>query len=405
MKRFLVIILLSFVSVLSSTAQNTSIQQMIESISADSLQKNVQELESYPSRFLFSDYGRDVAFYLKERMQGYGFEVVIDSFYLEDFYYLRSVPMNSGWLYNVLCLKRGTTAVDTSLFFGAHYDCISTNEEGFTDFEHYAPGADDNASGVATLLELARVWNEYDISSRYNLRIEFYAGEELGLLGSNDRMHKLASPWTMEVLGMINLDMVGYNETDTISINYYTNSDEYTSKAVENTRLYTDLTPKLTDEYINASDSWNFYIWGLKTVFLTENDFSPYYHTLQDSSKYLDFDYMKKICAVAFSLACDFAKAEGNSVALAEIERNESDIIDFCQTDRYLRFQTFENYDKSQLIIVDNMGRLRINTPLSTFVVGENAYQVDISHLGDGFYNLLITSSQKRINKKFILVR
>ncbi len=122
MKRFLVIILLSFVSVLSSTAQNTSIQQMIESISADSLQKNVQELESYPSRFLFSDYGRDVAFYLKERMQGYGFEVVIDSFYLEDFYYLRSVPMNSGWLYNVLCLKRGTTAVDTSLFFGAHYD-------------------------------------------------------------------------------------------------------------------------------------------------------------------------------------------------------------------------------------------------------------------------------------------
>lgn len=84
-------------------------------------------------------------------------------------------------------------------------------------------------------------------------------------------------------------------------------------------------------------------------------------------------------------MACDFAKAEGNSVALAEIERNESDIIDFCQTDRYLRFQTFENSDKSQLIIVDNMGRLRINTPLSTFVVGENAYQVDISHLGDGF--------------------
>lgn len=405
MKRFLVIILLSFVSVLSSTAQNTSIQQMIESISADSLQKNVQELESYPSRFLFSDYGRDVAFYLKERMQGYGFEVVIDSFYLEDFYYLRSVPMNSGWLYNVLCLKRGTTAVDTSLFFGAHYDCISTNEEGFTDFEHYAPGADDNASGVATLLELARVWNEYDISSRYNLRIEFYAGEELGLLGSNDRMHKLASPWTMEVLGMINLDMVGYNETDTISINYYENSDEYTNKAIENTRLYTDLTPKLTDEYINASDSWNFYIWGLKTVFLTENDFSPYYHTLQDSSKYLDFDYMKKICAVAFSLACDFAKVDAPQVSLPQIQEDLNGLINFYQTDRYLSFQTFDNPHKTQLIIADNMGRVVVKANLSDFIVGQDIYNIDISRLDVGFYSFLLISTENRITKKFLIIR
>lgn len=396
---------MSILSVSLSNAQNSITQQMIEKISADSLQKNVQELESYPSRFLFSDYGRDVAFYLKDRMQVYGFEVNIDSFYVQDLYYLHDVPMNSGWLYNVLCLKRGSTIVDTSLFFGAHYDCISTREEGFTDFEHYAPGADDNASGVATLLELARIWNTYNISSRYNLRIEFYAGEELGLLGSNDRMNKLSSPWNMELLGMINLDMVGYNLTDTLAINYYTNSDEYTNKAVENTLLYTDLIPKLTTEYIRASDSWTFYAWGLKTVFLTENDFSPYYHTLQDSSKYLDFNYMKKVCAIAFSLANDFAKIDENSVSLTPIKENQGEIIDFYQTDKYLSFKTLNNDDKNQLIIVDNMGRVIINAPLNDFTIGGNIYQVDISLLKSGFYNLLIASSTTRINKKIVIIR
>ncbi|MDO5759789.1 MAG: M20/M25/M40 family metallo-hydrolase, partial [Bacteroidota bacterium] len=320
----------------NTKAQNSVLQSIINNIQADSIKHNVEVLESFPSRFLFSEYQRQVAFYLKERMQNYGFDVEVDSFYVEDLYIISNVPMNSGWAYNVLCVKKGNdNSVDSSLFLGAHYDCISNREENFSDYEHFAPGADDNASGVATLLELARVWQQSNITSKHNLRIEFYAGEELNFVGSNHRLYQLAETWNTKVIGMINLDMVGYNKSDTLNINYYDNSSDLTSQAIEYTLLYSDLIPHLDMEYRERSDSWVFYSWGLKALFFTEHDFSPYYHTLQDSSTYLDFNYMKKICGITFALAFDILSSEEVSVGLEpissiEIIKNDNKELVFC---------------------------------------------------------------------------
>lgn len=377
-------------------AQNPVLQNIINNISADSIKYNVEVLESFPSRFFFSDYQRQVAFYLKDRMQAYGFEVEVDSFYVQDLYILASVPMNSGWAYNVLCFKKGkNNTKDKSLFLASHYDCISNREENFFDYEHFAPGADDNGSGVAVLLELARLWHQSNINSEYNLRIEFYAGEELNFVGSNYRLHQMAETWEIEVLAMINLDMVGYNHSDTLNLNYYDNSQDLTLKAIDNTLLYSDLIPCLDTEYRERSDSWVFYTWGLKALFLTEHDFSPYYHTLQDSSKYLDFNYMKNVCAVTLSLAFDLLDAEEVSVGLREIE--EIKIIE-CNNDK-ITLQIPNTYCRGDnIFIIDNHGR----TIRPQMQILNNQISIDISKIRTGLYTLLIYNSREKYTKRFL---
>lgn len=324
LKKIIIITILSLIPILLS-AQNPTIREMISLISEDSIYKNVKELEDFQTRFSFAENNKKIAKYLATRLTNYGFETQIDSFYAENCPVWKDSLFFEGWQYNVVSVKRSNqnTDKDYSLFLGAHYDCIS-NMDGFKDYMHFAPGADDNASGVACLLELARIWNKYWKDEQYNLRIEFYCNEEQGLSGSDARLKQLSSTWQIHPLAMINLDMVGYDTTNTVSLNYYDGCDYLTELARKNTLLYTDLNVNLTQEIIERSDSWVFYTWGFDALFISENDFSPYYHTLQDSSIYLNYPYMKKITALtlatSYELLNDYKKVNIKNVEQEDIK-------------------------------------------------------------------------------------
>lgn len=309
MKRVLSLLCLTF---LCATIYAQDLDRVLQQISKDSIQYNVESLQSFPTRFTFSPYCREVAFYLKDRMQNYGFEVEIDSFYVEDFIWGDMEESCSMYLYNVLAFLSGThEGRDTSFFLGAHYDDRSVSYS-LDDSFVLAPGADDNASGVACLLEMARVWSQENISSKYGLRIEFYSGEELCFLGSSHRLSSWSRTYSTHPLGMLNLDMVGNNYSDSIHLEYYDGCEWLTNLALENMETYTNLHANLDQEYIARSDSWIFYSWGLDALFLTENDFSPYYHTPQDSSVYLDYDYMVEVSRLATSIAYDVTMDKDN---------------------------------------------------------------------------------------------
>lgn len=315
MKRILSFLCLTF---LCATIYAQDLDRVLQQISKDSIQYNVESLQSFPTRFTFSPYCREVAFYLKDRMQNYGFEVEIDSFYVENFIWGDMEESCSMYLYNVLAFLPGYhDGRDTSFFLGAHYDDRSVSYS-LDDSFVLAPGADDNASGVACLLEIARVWSKENIRSKYGLRIEFYSGEELCFLGSSHRLDSWSRTYSTHPLGMLNLDMVGNNSSDSIHLEYYDFCEWLTNLALENIATYTNLHANLDQEYIERSDSWIFYSWGLDALFLTENDFSPYYHTPQDSSVYLDYDYMTEVTKLATSIAYDVA-TDKNNVSLDEV--------------------------------------------------------------------------------------
>ena len=91
----------------------------------------------------------------------------------------------------------GGELADEAMLAGGHYDCA------------VAPGADDNASGVATVLEIARALS--GCVPRRSVRLLFFSNEELGTIGSSQYVTSIKATLPPEkVLGFIAVDMVAY---------------------------------------------------------------------------------------------------------------------------------------------------------------------------------------------------
>lgn len=95
---------------------------------------------------------------------------------------------------NVIAIKQGVTNPDQIYVFGGHYDSTAN------------AGADDDASGVAGVLEAARVMSRYDFNS--TVIFAAFDNEENGLFGS---AHMAADYASRNILGMIDADMIAWN--------------------------------------------------------------------------------------------------------------------------------------------------------------------------------------------------
>src|SRR5438128_11134952 len=114
--------------------------------------------------------------------------------------------------------------VDVPGMICAHYDSTANRTPGWRPAVDPAPGADDNATGTAALLEFARV---VSIASREQLRsrlvLAFFDGEELFFKGSAAYVSSLPKPYKYKAA--INLDMVGFNPlADRLDLLWYTSA-------------------------------------------------------------------------------------------------------------------------------------------------------------------------------------
>jgi Zn-dependent M28 family amino/carboxypeptidase len=89
------------------------------------------------------------------------------------------------------------------VYFVAHLDGVASDKE-----ERY-PGADDNASGVIAVLELARIIGEY--AAERTLVFFFSTGEEQGSLGVNSYLDQLSQEDVRSIQYVVNIDMIGYD--------------------------------------------------------------------------------------------------------------------------------------------------------------------------------------------------
>lgn len=137
--------------------------------------------------------------------------------------------------FNVLSWIPGTDRPDEIVILGAHFDHIGTNKFGHAcsrvDDDTTCNGADDNASGSAMVLEIARTLAESGYQPRRTLVFAHFAGEELGLLGSKalaDEPPDAVPFKTGKVVAMINLDMVGrYREEAGLQVGAVSSSDQW----------------------------------------------------------------------------------------------------------------------------------------------------------------------------------
>lgn len=181
---------------------------------------------------------------------------------------------------NVVGTKIGITNPDEIYIICGHFD--ATSENPYLD----APGADDNGSGTAAVLEAARILNPYPFGA--TIKFIGFSGEEQGLLGSAVYAES-ASIHGLDIRGVLNLDMIGYLDDPNFDFNITSNSnsESLADLFVIACTTYTSLTPyKIIDPSAVYSDHASFWTYGYKALEGAERDgtqWNPYYHTTGDT--------------------------------------------------------------------------------------------------------------------------
>lgn len=194
---------------------------------------------------------------------------------------------------NILGVVRGTEFPNQYVIVGAHYDgqgdggIISMNHEAEPSI-HYS--ADDNASGTAGLLWLAKKFAENPV--RRSVLFAAFSGEELGLLGSRYMADDLEIS-SDSILAMINLDMIGRLDGSGVTI-FGTGTSPLWSSVLQNTATPDSLTIVTAPTGTGASDHTSFYDIGVPVLHYFSGVHDQY-HRESDTSDLIDYKGMAMI--------------------------------------------------------------------------------------------------------------
>lgn len=250
--------------------KDTLIQEMANRVSQDTVLALISRLQNFRTRYSSTDSARACANWLRNKFMTYGF----DSVYTETFS-LTYAP-------NVIAVKRGMVYPGRMYVVGCgHYDCTSGSPTTF------APGANDDGSGTAMVMEAARVLRNYRFE--YSIRLMAFGGEEQGLLGSEYYAQRARSR-SDSIRGVVNGDMFAYTtpNRDTLYVindTTYRNNLWLANYFATCADTYTTLKKRVWSGRRSASDHASFGRYGYPAIQERENlnVTNPYYHTTGDT--------------------------------------------------------------------------------------------------------------------------
>ncbi len=180
---------------------------------------------------------------------------------------------------------------DRVLLVTAHYDSVASRTDGWDEnWRHMpAPGANDNATGVATVLEAARLLADVDLD--FTVQFVLFSGEEIGLFGSEHLAEALRSSGT-PVLGVLNTDMIGHDADGIHDLHVVADvRSEWMLQAIRSAAPFAGTTvqvlPMPGSDFV-FSDHAPFWTHGYSAVLFSEEsdfeapEFAETYHTVED---------------------------------------------------------------------------------------------------------------------------
>jgi len=267
-------------------------------LSANNVASTVAHLSSYSTRYYTSPLGEQAVSWLISQYQSH----------IGGRNDIEVIRFTHTWLQpSVIARIHGTSASDEVVIIGGHVD--STASGGV------APGADDDASGSATVLEIFRVLATSGFRPERTLEFHGYAAEEVGLRGSQDIAQRYLQQG-IEVAGMMQLDMTGYVRPGTArrigTITDFTNpalttfiravTDEYSLTPWQNTACG-----------YGCSDHASWFRAGYPSCFVFEGLFgnsNPYIHTVNDVIDNLDFEHSLEFAKIGVGFAVEMSFLE-----------------------------------------------------------------------------------------------
>lgn len=198
----------------------------------------------------------------------------------------------------VLTIPATETSTET-VVLGAHFDSINRSNQSD------APGADDNASGIAALTEILRIIKESGATFSRNVELHAYAAEEVGLVGSSDVASQYAGS-SKSISAMMQLDMIGYSSVSSDDSLYLITTD--TSPVLvrhlkDLMAAYSIGTMKTGTLDAGTSDHKSWTNTGFHAAFAFENpqDYNESLHTSSDTSTKLDFNLAARFTKLALA--------------------------------------------------------------------------------------------------------
>ncbi|MDH0867016.1 M20/M25/M40 family metallo-hydrolase [Mitsuaria sp. GD03876] len=179
--------------------QQSVVTPILSQMQASNIGQTIVDLSANTNRYYTSSSGVAASNWLKQRwttLAGGRSDITVEQF------------THSGWAQkSVIATIAGTDNGTEVVVMGAHLDSI--NQSGGSGETMRAPGADDDASGVASLTEVLRALVQANYKPRRTIKLMAYAAEEVGLRGSQDIANSFAAANT-KVVGVLQLDMTNY---------------------------------------------------------------------------------------------------------------------------------------------------------------------------------------------------
>ena len=209
----------------------------------------------------------------------------------------------------------------STVVIGAHYDHLGLGGDGSLYRDSIAAvhnGADDNASGVAVLLDLARKLKQGNTNNNY-LFIAF-SGEEMGLIGSN-YFTKNPTIDLKQINYMINMDMVGRLKADNTLAVYGTGTSPMFKQTLKVNNERFKLVQK--ESGIGPSDHTSFYNSDIPVLHFFTGQHEDYHKPSDDSEK-LNYQGMETISSYIFNVISDL---NDNGKLVFRKTKNESEVV------------------------------------------------------------------------------
>lgn len=214
--------------------------------------------------------------------------------------------------HNVLAMLPGADPArrDQWVVIGGHYDHLG---EGGLDQDDIFNGADDNASGTAGVMELARAFASLAPADRPARPLVFacFSGEEMGLFGSSAALREGDIP-VKDVVFMVNLDMIGRNPTrpvDVLGDAYATGVRALTERANKTLGIHLHWLGLGSARDLTSSDHFSFFLRGVPDMFLFTGEHADY-HQVTDTPDKLSYERMARLVHLAYRVAGAVAATE-----------------------------------------------------------------------------------------------
>jgi len=336
-------------------ADNLIVDQLINDVDPERLRSTIYDLQenkdldppynAFQSRFCLrventdnpsDDACDNAAEYIFREFESYGLEAEYDAFdhrVQQQSAFFGSGVMGNYEMRNVVGTLPGKGPNRDRIYIVcAHYDSIAGFSSGWTAQNRWktmpAPGADDNASGTAAVIEAARIMSQADFE--YTIRFIAFSGEELGVYGSS-HYAEAASRNDDEIIGVVNMDMIGHESGALDAAVMANQSSAWLANAATSAREMHNIGldfSSFIDPSITNSDHGPFWNKRYSAVAISESyygnfgtaEISPAYHTTGDTVDKLNMDLVARITQVVVATLAELADPASPDLSVLEDE-------------------------------------------------------------------------------------